>query len=461
MVPGCDAGATPPASRRGAALAYVVAVIAVLGILVGLGWRLIRANDRLVAVDRWDIQAGLLAQAGLDYAMDGIGPPGPSQDLGYATESLHYNLGGPDLAFDLTVRTWGLYARARSTGRTALPGPGRTRERIALVGQALDLGGLPAIALLDQSGNMVLAGNAQVTGPVLLWKGDVRKATDYKVRWKAGRGHVGPTWDSTAEAWARVRPDFRRAEEWIHRQESMLSSRDWSDDPDYDSGTVSDLMLPDSGLLADTLLENVRILASKHLRVGSGVRLRNCKLLSANIVISGEDARLEEVLAFAGRNLEIQAGTLIGGQFLARDTLLVSLPIPMQGTPVFYVQGRVIKKGPQDAGFVGAMLLEKAQGEGIFLAAVPDCPFLDHEVRLESGPGVKISGLLYCGARALVESEIQGSLIARSLIFEYEGTIYGGHLMNAQLSAYVGKRVISAPLLFPGFHPLALGMPRP
>ncbi|GEM_PF-5178880 len=80
--------------QKGAALAYVLSLLVVVGVLVGLSWRIIRSNNAIAAIDRGDAQARLLAFAGVEYALAKIGPPGPKQDLGYSAENLTYRLPG-------------------------------------------------------------------------------------------------------------------------------------------------------------------------------------------------------------------------------------------------------------------------------------------------------------------------------------------------------------------------------
>jgi hypothetical protein len=440
-------------SQRGAALAYVLALSAIVGVLVGLTWRNIRTNNAISSLDRGDAQARLSALSGVDYALAKIGPPGPAQDLGYAAENLAYRLDDSGLAFDLTVRTYGLFARARSIGRSPFPAPGRSREYPALIGQALDLGRLPALGLLNHEGNMVLAGNAQVTGPVMLWRGDVRKATDYHVRWTGKGGHSGPVWDSTADAWNLARVDFGRADGWMAKQEAMLAARDFSRDGDFDSGTVKELILADSAVVESDFTDT-RIAAARFLRIASGARLRGCKLVSERIRIEG-DAGLERTLAYASRTLDVRGGRIAGGQFLAGDSIRVSSSESFEGYPVFYVRGRMSNRGRPDSAMVGALLLEKASGRGLFFSACRDHPQYDQDVRLSVDAGVRIAGLLYTPCHARMEGDLQGSLICHNLKFEHKGTIWLGHLKDARLGAFSGRTVIPAPMLFPGFPPAA------
>ena len=441
---------------RGVALAYVVGALAVLGILVGLGWRMIRANDVLVALDRWDAEARLLAASGLDYALSQIGSAGSDQNLSYATDSLAYNLEDQNLSFDLKVRSYGLFGRAVSTGKTRLPREGRSKTKTALLGQRLDLSRLPTLGLLNREGNMVLAGHAEVSGPVLLWKGDVRKATDIKVRWSGSKGHTGETWDSTVKIWDRIKPDFARAEDWFKRQEAMLSAHSFDGDGDFDAGTTQNSFLPDSGVLTDTVMSNCRIMGGRLLRISDGVRLRDCKLLAENIVIKG-NARLERVLAFAGQNLVVQGeAQLIGGQYVARDTVALDLATPFQAMPVFYAQGRRPHRGRPDSSYVGALILKKAQGEGLFLSAMTDRLLEDHAIRLLVLPGARVSGLMFTSGLVRMEGHLQGSLICHNLKFEYDGTIWMGHLKDARITAFTEKKEVAAPLLFPGWPPMAI-----
>lgn len=434
--------------QQGAALVYVLGILAVFGLLTGLVIRFTRFNDSLVARERWDVQARLLSHGGLDYALSRIDPPGPALDLAFATEGVDYALENPDLSFRLKVAGRGLLGRAVSAGRTRLPGEGRRKVAHALVGQSLDFGKLPAVGLLNREGNMVLAGNAQVTGAALLWRGGVRKATDYHVRFRGGPGHAGPVWDSTAPAWKRTEPDFRRAEAWARTQEALLAGGDPAQDPDYDSGQAVDLHLGDSGVLADTALAGVRIRAGRRLEVGSGAVLVDCKLLAPEIEVSG-NAVLENVLAFASRNLGMTGGEVKGGQFAANDTLRIDLASPLKGWPVFFVRGRAVRAGAPDSAYVGFLSIEEASGEGFFLSAVEGRPAYDQEVRLELGQAASVTGLVYCGGFADARGSLRGSLLCRNLRFEHQGTIWLGHLRDARIEAWSG--VAPAPLLFPGF----------
>jgi hypothetical protein len=390
------AGRRPPPEprQRGAALAYVLALLVIVGVLVGLTWRMVRSDNSIAAMDRGDAQARLLALTGVEYALAKIGPPGPGQDLGYACEALHYRLDDSERVFDLSVRTRGLFARARSLGTSGLPRPGRTREYSAVLGQSLDLGKLPALGLLNHEGIMVLAGHAQVTGPVMLWRGDVRKATDYNVRWSGSVGHIGALWDSTAPAWKTAEVDFSRAEAWMKAQEAMLAARDFSRDADYDSGAVKDLLLSDTAAVLDTVLADTRIIAREVLRLGSGARLTDCKLISRRILVEG-DASLQRVVAFASGTIRVLGGRIQGGQFLAGDSVRIASEAPLENYPVFYAQGRRFIRGKNDTATVGAMDLDKASGNGLFFSACKDHTPYDQEIRLSVGAGARLSGLLF------------------------------------------------------------------
>lgn len=440
------------AGQRGAALAYVLALLALISFLVGMTWRMIRADNAITARDRGDSQARLIAFAGIDYALSRIGPPGPHQDLGYATDGLEYRLDDSGRVFRLNVRTRGLFARAVSVGVSPVPPPGLEREKAGLIGQTLELSRLPVLGLLNHEGNMVLAGSAQVTGPVMLWRGDVRKATDYHLRYTGG-GHAGPLWDSTSQAWKRSEVVLARAYAWIDAQGRMLEGKDFTGDGDYDSGTVIDLRLPDSALLADTLIEGARITAGV-LRIGAGARLKDCKIAARRILIQ-EGSRLERVIAFSQGNLEVTGGDIQAGQFLAVDSVRIACERPFAGYPFFFAQGRMARRGRPDSAMVGALLVEKASGDGVFFSACRDHALYDQEVRLSLGKGARLTGLAYTPCYARAEGELQGSLICHNLKFEYSGTIWLGHLKDARLATAPGAR-IPVPLLFSGFAPAAL-----
>ncbi len=443
-------------SSRGAALIYVLGVMAVLGILMSLVWRTIRQNDALVAMDRWDVQARLLATSGLDYALSKIGK-GSKQDLSYATDHLVYQLEDPDLAFALVVHTYGLFARAQSTGKTRLPSPGRSKNKFALLGQTLDLAGLPAIGLFNHEGNLVLAGQANVTGKVLLWKGDVRKSNDFKVRWTGSSGHQGAVEDSASKLWEKIRPDFSRAEAWQEKQETCLASHSFEGDDDYTLGTQHDLPYVDSAIIVDTILTECRIMGSS-VRVSEGAHLRHCKILAQNIRIE-RNAELEDVLVYASHNLVLQGEThLNGGQFQARDSLTITLSSPLENAPVFLNYGRWYHRGEKDSAYIGALILNQVQGEGIFLSAIVDKPGNDSKERLIVQAKTDLTGLLYTGGLARMEGTLHGTLLCENLNFEFQGTIYRGHLQNAQLTGFEASKFFFAPLLFPGWPPQSISV---
>jgi hypothetical protein len=440
-------------SQRGAALAYVLALLAVMSALVGLVWRMIRADNALAARAAGEAQALLLAEAGLDYARSRIGPPGPRQDLGFATEGLDYRLDGKGRDFRLAVRSRGLFGRAAAIGKSPVPPPGRAAAKEAWLGQTLDLARMPALGLLNREGNLVLAGSAQVTGPILLWRGGVRKATDYHVRWTGGPGHAGPTWDSTAEAWKRAGMDFARADAWMAAQARMLASGDFSSDGDYDSGAVADLRLGDSAALADTALARTRIVAGR-LIIGAGARLRECKL-AARVLEIREGADLDGVIAFAQGSIHITGGSLRGGQFLAGDSLRIAADRPFSGWPFFYAAGRMARRGRPDSAMIGALSIEKASGRGVFVSACREHPSYDQEPRLTIAKGVRLAGFLFTPCYARMEGDLDGTLLCHNLKFEHRGTLWLGHLMDSRIVS--SRARLPVPLLFPGLEPAVIG----
>ena len=444
-----------PKGQRGAALAYVIALVAVLSILVGYTWRSIRFNNELVSNLTSETEARMLSLSGIDYALSKIGYSVTKQNLNYSTEGLNYHVEGDHLTFNLEVHSKGLFARATSTGKTFLPKNGKAVTTYSLLGEELDIGKLPALTLLNHEGNLVLAGTAEVTGPILLWRGDVRKATDYNVRWSGTVAHTGRVLDSTSKIWNQLIPNFERAEEWMKNQSIIFSTRDFKNDFDYDSSKVKNLFLPDSGLLVDTVISNTRIFSKNKLRIGTGAVLSNCKLIAANVFVT-PGSTLRNCIVYADRNLSVTGGELSGGQYLASDSLFFSNNTPIQHFPVFYVEGRTIKSGHPDSSLIGSMILEKASGEAIFFGAFLNKPNFDQEIRVNVKSTVNLTGLIYANSYAKMEGNLQGSFICQNLKFEYKGTIWVGHLKDAHLKSFSGSKVVAGPLVFPGFTPIAM-----
>jgi hypothetical protein len=439
--------------QNGAALVYVLVLLGVAGILSGVAWRTIRADNALVETAVNNAQARLLALAGVEYALGQIGKPGTLQNLGYASEAVSYRLDSNHV-FNLHVRTLGLFARAKSIGRAGRFASFRSSECSPRLGQWVDLGRLPAIGLLNREGNLILGGQSKVIGPVMLWKGAVGKARETGIRLADAGGHTGAVWDSSTAAWKLSQLDFGRAEEWMKKQESMRIAGDFALDSDFDSGRVQDRFFSDSVTL-DAPMADMRISAANVIRIGSGARLTHCKLVAPRIIIE-DRSLLEKTLAYASRTINIKGGRIEGGQFLAGDSIQIDSGEPFRGYPIFYARGRMANRGKGDSALVGALILEKAFGEGIFISACLDHAPYDQAVRLSIGRGVDVTGLAYSPCYARMEGRLHGSLICENLKSESGGTIWIGYLIDARIEAMQGRNAIPAPILFPGFPPAIL-----
>jgi hypothetical protein len=113
------------------------------------------------------------------------------------------------------------------------------------------------------------------------------------------------------------------------------------------------------------------------------------------------------------------------------------------------------RRGTPDSAMVGALLVEKAAGQGVFVSACREHPVFDQQERLIVAKGVRLSGFLFTPCYARMEGDLEGSLLCHNLRFEYQGTIWLGHLKDARLSA--SRARIPVPLLFPGLKPAVFG----
>ncbi len=433
------------AGEKGAALVYVLGLLLVTGILVSITWRLVRQNEGLAVREMQLSQARLLSHSGVDHALFKINESIGKSDFNYSVSDLNFRIDGDRLGFLLDVIPLGLFLQAYAQGKVkyGTETSALIAKQSVRIEQLLDLGDFPAVGLLNREGNLVLAGTSEIHGSVMLWRGEVRKATSEKIRWQNGVGHIGPVWDSTSVIWDNMEADFTRVHSWMEVQDALIQ----------DDILVSERKglpfwrAPHGTELTDTLLENHTIVGSGLLLIGSGARLLNCTILAKEVEIKG-NAQIENGLVYSSRNMRIREEASLKGQFLARDSLVLDLGVPQNGYPVFYVHGRPSVGEETDSIYIGELYARNYQGEGIFMHASWEIPDYNSDVRIRVDSAVFLHGLIFTPGFVQLEGSVEGSVICQNFRFQHSGTIWFGHLKNVKIKSSLSS--IPVPVVFPG-----------
>lgn len=389
-------------------------------------------------------QAEALADSAFAQALAFLRQSGPTAERQAAWVAAPSESSG----YAWSVRQLGMYRRIHGRSLVRAGPYAITRSVSALAGQGLALDDYPAFGLTNPSGNMVLALNAEVSGPVLLTRGDVRKATDYNVRY-TGRSTKVTVWDSSAAVWKGLPLRFPAVRAWDSATAAELAK---PGGPGSDGAWDSTLWFPDAVSLPPGLREHQRILCKGKLTLERGVDLRDCLVAAGEVVIQG-DARIEGGAVFSAGKMAIGGEPTLKSQFLARDVLQVSVQAPLQGFPLFYAEGRA-------SGYThsGSLQVLQAQGEGIFLADTDpsgaQASNLDHALVFSAATDLR--GFASTDYLLDGRGRFRGCVLAHNLGFRLGDTIWMGHLGYGDFGlAEVGLR-LAFPALAAEREPLVL-----
>ncbi len=443
-----------PSSNQGSALGYVLGIIAVLGLLLSIYWKSVKFNNNLAQQEQDIIQARLASESGLDYVLKKLSGS-EAEHLEFQTDKLKYWLQDQKLSFTTSVQPYGLFTQATVTGELRKGDRVINKCERALIGQNLNLQDLPALALTNKEGQMVLAGKASVIGPILLWRGGVQKAIGAPLYWHGTIAHSGPVWDSNSTVWKKIEVSMAKAKTWVERQEIYWERLRFDNDADFDSFKITDRCTPSSLILIDSTWENIRWISADTVTIATGARIRNCKILANFIRIEG-NASFKNSIVYALRNMNIIGAPQLQGQFIARDSLKINISSTQEHYPTFYVHGRVLAKSEKDSLYWGTMSIKQYQGQGVFLVNISEKPKYNQDIQIEVAAKTDIQGLIYTPGLVKMEGHLQGSLICQNLKFEEQGTIWFGHLKDAQLHAATTSQTIPVPLIFENLQPLPL-----
>jgi hypothetical protein len=389
-------------------------------------------------------QAEALADTAFAQAMAFLRQSGPAAEMQIAW----VNAPSESSGYAWSVRQLGMYRRIH--GRSIVrAGPyAITRNVSALAGRELAMDEYPAIGLTNSYGNMVLALNAEVSGPVLLTRGDVRKSTDYNVRY-TGRTSQVTVWDSSAAIWKGLPLRFPAARAWDSAMASELSK---PNGPGPDASWDSTAWFPDPISLPPGVRQHQRILCKGKLILGDGVDLRDCLVAAGEIAIQG-DARIEGGAVFSAGKMAIVGEPNLKSQFLSRDVLRISMQAPLKGFPLFYAEGRASERT-----HTGSLQVSQAQGEGIFLADTYPAGTITSNLEhaLVFGAATDLKGFASTDHVIDARGRFRGCVLADNLGFVLGETTWIGHLAYGDFGlADVGLR-LAFPATEAGREPLVL-----
>lgn len=390
--------------------------------------------------------------AGLDTAAmrtvaDVLADSGIRLGLAYASQAglsaerapIWTSAGSDSVGYSYSLRQIGLFKRLFSHAQVRSGRFSIDSRKTVLAGQSLTLDDFPALGLTNPQGSMVLALSAEVSGPVLLSRGDVRRSTDYNIRYVGRTGTVS-LWDTSSAAWKRLPMSFTEARKWNSEAAAELDRLSAGGHPVPDDSWDTTLVLLGAQALPAGLRRHSRIYVTGSLTLGTGVDLRDCQVISSDIHIEGE-ANIQGGVVFSTGIMTITGQPTLKSQFIARTTLNLAVQSRLQGYPVFYVEGR-------NEGYthLGSLQVTQAQGEGIFLVDSGPGQANGGTPSLVFSPSTDLRGFAYTDSFMDPRGRFRGSLIGYNTRFELSGSIWIGHLGYAD----VGLAPIGLSLPFPG-----------
>jgi hypothetical protein len=353
------------------------------------------------------------------------------------------------LGYGLRLGRQGLFARV-DVRVIVEGGSGELELRsTARVGQRKSLAGFPAVGRLDYDPNLYLAGNTNVYGPMLMWRGDMGLASDFDIRYTGGTPK--PTvWKSENPIWKNLPLTFPGTKDWMAAQDSVLDAAD-PGGAAFQDPWFATRVVPGGTVFKDTTLADARILSKGRIVLGAGSVLRNCIVIAGEAGIEG-NADIANSLVYGRERLIITGSPALTGQYLSRDSLYLETREPFAGYPVFYVHGNRLKPG-------GRLVAAKASGEAILVYGGDRNAAGDLDVHMITRDSVDIKGLIYANGNATIGGTTHGSvLFDRPVFIGRTGTTYVGFLVNAQYHPPEPAALLPLPLVLDPAEPAVLSI---
>jgi hypothetical protein len=328
---------------------------------------------------------------------------------------------GDSAGVKVYVHPYGLYRRAVIQAFAGRAG-GPTVSAAGLLGRKAPLDDFPAFGMMNADGNMVAGGSTVIDGKVLLSRGSIRQATDYNIRFTGDIKNAVVVTDSSP-MWRTLPLTFADATEWILLREADFAAAARGKPLARDS-----LRGPMRVHAGDTSITGTfagRLLATGRVSVSGSARLENAEIWAESLSIDGP-VTTRNVLLYGRSEVSLSGEPDLDGQFLSRDSMRVRMQSRHAGNPVFYVNGWY-----SDQGYFSTMDIQDTRSRGLFLVGAYDLPAYYARPTLILGDSSRIDGMLYTNSNASLMGEVHGSAICEINRFEYKGTIWLGHTLNA------------------------------
>lgn len=351
---------------------------------------------------------------------------------------------GDSAGVKVHVHTHGLYRRTVIRAFTAARMGGLEASASGLLGGKVPLDDFPAIGMMNPTGSMVAGGNTIIDGKVLLTSGSVRQATESKIRFTGDIKRAVAMGDSSPIR-GTLPLTFADATEWILLREADFTAASQGKSPARDS--LRETMRVLSGDTVITGRFAGRLLATGRVSVSGDALLEHAEIWAENISIEGP-VTTRDVLLYGRSGVSLAGEPDLEGQFLSRDSMSVRMRSRHTGNPVFYVNGWYSNQG-----YASTMDIQDTRSRGLFLVGAYDLPLHYSRPTLILGDSSRIDGLLYTNSNANFMGEVHGSAICEINRFEYQGTIYLGHTLNAAFIGFQPGETWIVPPIF------ALGIP--
>lgn len=378
--------------RQGITLYLSLAILSIMGLLALTLYGMVQA-ERTESGQRFkNNQDELLFTSATNYAFYRM----KSEPKPWRTAELQYHTQEPTLTYNLNHLQNGAFAQLSIFNQDS------TRHITKHTGYLIPK--LPALTLLDPSTSVSLAGNAVISGGVALKNGTVSYSTSYPLgaSKKARFDHILQSssftyFDSIAFYPLETRESFGQD----FAQERCVFEGLAKIPAEVNCKTV--VLRDDASCL-------------------------HCKITADRLFVSHR-VNLQRANVQA-RSIFLEDSAKVSGVYFALDTLLVSLDYEQKEVLWLVLQGK--KTGPST--YIGTLKLNKLVASQILVAFLGDnwnSTFKNAPVSV--APSVNITGAILAHGSLDFRGQINGNVVAWSLVYEQDSTAWQGFLKDGKI----------------------------